>query len=156
MANKSIRGDAELRRKLAKLKRLDGVAAAVQGGAETVLGAWKVRPPVSRRPQPFVSDKQRRGFFAKLRSGEIEVPYRRNQSPQSEQMSKRWAIESRKSGLAAVIGNNASYARLVRDSDEQTKYHKETGWKTDAQVIKETEAKVLKEIQKAIDKILMG
>lgn len=44
---------------------------------EDVIPALQKYPPQSRKPQPFVSAQQRRAFFAKLRSGEISVPYHR-------------------------------------------------------------------------------
>jgi hypothetical protein len=69
-------------------------------------------PPVRRRKVTFVSDKQRRAFFARLRSGEIEVPYRRGTSPGSQTLGRRWHI--RPSGqINHVLTNDASYAPLV-------------------------------------------
>jgi hypothetical protein len=32
--------------------------------------------------------------------------------------------------MTGIVGNNASYARLVQDRDRQTRYHKGTGWVT--------------------------
>jgi hypothetical protein len=84
------------------------------------------------------SDKAKRmraGFFAKLKSGEIEVPYRRGASPGSEKLGARWAISTQNQGWRAVIGNNASYAKLVQDSAKQTGYHRGTGWITTNQVV---------------------
>lgn len=52
-------------------------------------------PPRSSRPQAHLwTRQQRREFFAKLRAGEIEVPYRRGQSPGSENLGKRWRIRA--------------------------------------------------------------
>ena len=94
-------------------------------------------PPESHRPQPFKTDKQRRAVFAKLSAGEIEIPYRRGQSPNSETASKRWSVESRDGGLTQVAGNNASYAPLLYSAQGQAAYHKETGWKTVEDVYKD-------------------
>ena len=92
-----------------------------------------VYPPVSRRPQAGQwSDAERRAFFAKLRAGEIEVPYRRGLSPGSESLGKRWQIKG--SGKNQSLSNNASYSSLVQGR-KQIPYHKGTGWKTIEAVI---------------------
>lgn len=44
---------------------------------EDVLPALRTYPSPSGKPQGFKSDKSRRYFFAALRSGKIDVPYRR-------------------------------------------------------------------------------
>lgn len=90
-------------------------------------------PPVSRRPQAGQwSDAERRAFFAKLKAGEIEVPYRRGLSPGSESLGKRWQIKS--SGSNHSLSNNSSYASLVQGR-KQIPYHKGTGWKTTETVL---------------------
>jgi hypothetical protein len=93
-------------------------------------------PPPSRRPQGFVSDVQRRGFFARLRAGDIEVPYQRGMSPTSERLAQRWAVVESDIDLAVTVGNNASYAGLVQGS-KQTLYHKQTGWRKAEDVAKD-------------------
>jgi hypothetical protein len=85
-------------------------------------------PPVSRRPQAGQwSDAERRAFWAKLKAGEIEVPYRRGLSPGSESLGKRWQIKG--SGNRQSLINNASYASLTQGR-KQIPYHKGTGWNT--------------------------
>jgi len=131
-----IEGLDELIDKIETIEDLEFVKAGMVAAGKHIKGIMRAYPPVSRRPQPFVSDKQRRGFFAKLRSGEIEVPYRRGQSPGSQTLGRRWAQSARDGGLTQVIGNNAGYASLVQ-GPEQTQYHKQTGWKTTKQVAEE-------------------
>jgi hypothetical protein len=80
-----------------------------------------------------LNDKMRRGFFAKLKSGEIEVPYRRGQSPGSEKLGQSWTVRRENMGFRAIIGTNVSYAQLVQDSAKQTSYHRGTGWITTKQ-----------------------
>ena len=90
-------------------------------------------PPVSRRPQAGQwTDASRRAFWAKLKAGEIEIPYRRGLSPNSESLGKRWQIKG--SGAKKTLENNASYASLVQGR-KQIPYHKGTGWKTIEAVI---------------------
>lgn len=100
------------------------MAAAAEG--QDRIAAY---PPVRRRKMVFVSVKQRRAFFARLKHGEIEVPYRRGTSPGSETLGRRWHI--RPSGqIGHVLTNDASYAPLVHGADDQAAYHK-GNWKTD-------------------------
>lgn len=93
-------------------------------------------------PQPFKSDKSRRYFFAALRRGEIEVPYRRGQSPGSETYAKRWYVEV--SGLTATIGNNASYARYLSHETEQSGYMAARGWRKLKEVAEEKLPDIIK------------
>lgn len=97
-------------------------------GANYLKAQLAAYPPERHAPQPFVSDRQRRGFFAKLRSGEIEVPYRRGRSPGSRKLGQSWRVRS--SPLEAVVGTTVSYAPLVMARGDQTRYHRATGWRT--------------------------
>jgi hypothetical protein len=94
-------------------------------------------PGVRRRKMVFASDRQRRGFFARLRSGAIEVPYRRGSSPGSETLGRRWHIRQH-GAIGHVLTNDASYAPLVHGADTQAAYHK-GNWKTDEGLAKELE-----------------
>lgn len=109
---------------------IDGrpLRAALMAGALYLKGVFSEYPNDSNahRPQPFVSDAQRRGFFYHLHAGDIEVPYQRGSSPKSETMSKKWGISEQNDTIA--IGNSASYAPLLVGR-KQTAYHKATGWK---------------------------
>lgn len=109
---------------LATAMRATTMAAAAEG--QDRIAPY---PGVRRRKVTFLSDKQRRAFFARLRNGEIEVPYRRGTSPGSETLGRRWHI--RASGqIGHVLTNDASYAPLVHGKDDQATYHK-GNWKTD-------------------------
>lgn len=99
-----------------------------RAGLSYLKGYMTAYPPQSSRPQPFRTDRQRRGFFAKLKSGEIEVPYRRGTSPGSRQLSKSWQISV--STLQGELGTRVPYAPLVQSRPDQTRYHKATGWTT--------------------------
>lgn len=127
---------------LAALSQMRGLRRGLAGGAVHLQGKAAVYPPERHAPQPFTSDAQRRGFFAKLRAGEIQVPYPRGFASTSEQLGQRWAIEERDGGLTQVVGNNATYAPLVHSAERQTYYHRVTGWKTVEQIGNEEEARV--------------
>jgi len=107
--------------------------------------------PVGRK-QPFKTDKQRRGFFAKLRSGEIQVPYQRGSSPGSEALNKRWTTKL-ESDTQVVVGNNTSYGELVM-GDKQAAFHRDTGWKTIQTIVDDNKPAIEEEIKKVADLFL--
>lgn len=83
-------------------------------------------PPARPRRQPFKSARQRRGFFAKLRSGKIQVPYRR-----TGQLGQKWVPD--KSQGQIRLRNTRGGAKYVHSAKEQARYHA-GNWKTDAGV----------------------
>ena len=84
----------------------------------------------TRKPQPFVSAKQRRYFFAALKDGRIEVPYRRTgKIGLSEQ-------HPTSSGMDVVVP--VGYSDLVRTKGKQAKYH-DPLWPTTDQVASKIE-----------------
>ena len=149
-----IIGDKALKRKLNSLADLKFLRPTMKQIGTHVKGKASKYPPVSRRPQPFKTPEQRRGFFYHLRKGDIEVPYRRGTSPGSETLDKKWTFRTDPKGTGVTIANNASYGPLVQGNDAQTDYHRGTGWKTTEQIAKEEEETVLKEVQKAVDREL--
>jgi len=136
-----VEGAAELIARLKSLEQMRNVKNAIIEASYDLKDKIATYPPRSSRPNWMLkgnSERARRmraGFFAKLRSGEIEVPYRRGASPGSERLGARWAVSTENSGWRGVVGNNASYARLVQDSEKQTGYHRGTGWITTNQVV---------------------
>src|SRR3990167_970875 len=105
-----------------------GLAAAGQEAGEEIVDTEGLRsyPPEYHAPRPFVSDKQRRYFFAALRSGEIEVPYRRGQSPRSERYGTQFYVEPRGYNVT-VVGNRASYGEFL-GGEQQSAYMAAGGW----------------------------
>jgi hypothetical protein len=103
------------------IKKVGSLAPVKKGlgkGAVHVKGKIADPPQVKRRPvAQFWTDKQRRGFFAKLRSGEIEVPYYRRINKNSEDLSHSWTVRSGKGGLEWRVGNDTTYGPLVQDRD---------------------------------------
>ena len=153
----TIRGVVELKRKLAKLVDMRSIVPALEASAVHVKGKVSKYPHGNQhRPQPFKTEKSRRFFFWALRQGIIEVPYRRGQSPGSEDHGQSWTIKGMKGGLQQVIGSDTSYGRLLQDADAQTAYHKATGWRTVQDVAEEEADDVLAYLKRAVDKILQG
>ena len=149
-----IEGLPSLQKIMRDVGSLRPVVVGMKAGAIHLKGKIAKPPPVSRRPQPFVSDKQRRGFFYKLRKGDIEVPYRRGISPGSERLGQRWTVQAKDGGLTQVVGSNASYGELVQARRMQTFYHKVTGWKTIEDVTEQEKNTVARGVKHEIDRAL--
>jgi len=128
-----IKGLDELVKKLSDLGQLSKVHAGIQAAGMYLKGKLAVYPPRKRVTIASLggwkSEKQRRWFFAALREGKIEVPYRRGSSPGSEDLANKWTSKYDQSKFEAVVGNNASYARFVM-GDKQSSMMKVIGWKT--------------------------
>jgi len=150
-----ITGDRELRRKLQKLADPTQIVPALKEGAQHIKSKIQKYPDGNQhRPQPFKTAKQRRFFFWALRQGIIEVPYRRGQSPGSEDHQQSWTVKGMKGGLQQMIGSDTSYGPLLQDKQRQASYHRQTGWKTTDEIVEEEEEKVLNQIKKRVDEIL--
>lgn len=87
-------------------------------------------PPPSGKPMQFVSDKQRRGFFAKLRSGQIQVPYGR-----TGRTGASYTKQVIADGVAVTSGlASAEYTR----GPGQAAYHRDT-WQTHEEIAQSLE-----------------
>lgn len=91
----------------------------------------------SRPPMQFRSPRQRRGFFAALRDGRIQVPYRRTGN-----LGRMWSKRITRSGdgVEGEVGSNArsrtggqAYGPYVIGSETQAQYHYGR-WRTDEDV----------------------
>lgn len=153
-----IEGLDKLIGKLDRIGKLDVVKAGIKAGALHIKGKIAKYPPRRRikiqQIGGWASDKQRRAFFAKLRSGEIQVPYKRGVSPGSETLGRKWTIQARDGGLSAVVGNNVSYGPFVQDRDRQSRMHKMIGWKTTQDVADEEGPKIRDIIAREVAKAL--
>lgn len=143
--------------KLALLGRLDPVKAGIRAAGIYLKGKLAQYPQVNRLTraevygETFKTARQRRAFFAKLKSGAIEVPYHRGESPGSQRFKARWAVTGENNGMTAVVGNNATYGPLLMDTELQSVYARRVGWRTTDAVIEEERAEVLRIISEAID-----
>jgi hypothetical protein len=150
-----IEGLDELLKKLDNLQQLKTVKAGIKSAAVYIQGVLKEYPPRKHIPLSAVggwkSEKQRRWFFANLREGKIQVPYKRTKA-----LGHRWTIQTQDAGFTAIVGNNTPYGPFVMGAGQQTEMMKMIGWKTTEQVAKEETRKVtemmIKSIQEAINR----
>lgn len=82
----------------------------------------------------FKSDKQRRFFWAALREGKIQVPYRR-----SGTLGRRWTarVNVLTDDVAGIVGNTTPYAPFVQGAGKQAGIH-QGNWQTDQDVVDES------------------
>lgn len=95
-------------------------------------------PPPAGYRMVWRSDKQRRFFFAALRAGRIEVPYRRTGT-----LGRRWTTRVRAVGndLHGEVGNVTVYGPWVQADTAQAAVHRGR-WRTDEMVARQTEPRV--------------
>lgn len=154
-----IEGLTELETAISQFPRMvnQEMTTGMKQATEIVRGEFAQYPPRRLGAKiVFVSPQQRRGFFAKLRSGEIEVPYKRGSSPGSERLGASWTKEVRSTGATNVVGfvqTVVSYSALVH-GPQQTTMHKRTGWRTVDRMLKEIAPTVMRLFGSIIQKIL--
>jgi hypothetical protein len=159
----SLQGYEALVRKLTTLAQLKSMAAAVNAAAVHVKRKIATYPArVLGMPNPNLygnsakAAKMRRGFFARLREGKIDVPYRRGASPGSKTLGKKWNISTANAGLTATVGNNVSYGPLVQSDAKQTAYHAAVGWKTVEEVAEDERETVTDLLAQELERIVGG
>lgn len=152
--------DVEIKVNMGRASGLMAKLAKNQGfrtGARAAFVHLKSRiaryPSRSSRPQAqYWTPKQRKGFFYHLRNGDIDVPYKRGTSPNSERLAQSWVVEGE--GLETTLRNNASYYKYTH-GEKQTAYHKATGWKKTQVVIAEEQPQMARIIRTAVAKDLV-
>ena len=148
-----IKGGDELIRKLGRVTAIGTLRPPMQRSVELI------HDDITDYPEPpgpgsfkgFVSDKQRRWFFAALRRGEITVPYVRTGT-----LGRRWEkkVTASPDGVDGTIGNDTEYAPFVQGS-QQAQIH-QGRWETIEQVLEDNEQAIVADFNRAIEKALRG
>lgn len=135
----SVEGIVEISSKLESLPERV-IDPAIDAVNEFVLNILKTYPPQKRvtRSQAyggngFFSDKQRRWFFAALRRGEIDTPYKRTQ-----ELRRNWKVIGE--GRNSIIANETPYGPYVMGDDDgsnqqRSRHEKLAGWRTVNEII---------------------
>lgn len=150
-----VEGLKELEHKLSKLdgnlpKVLGNVALAVGQEVRRVARTYpKQNHTIASEMFSFESDKQRRWFFANLREGKIQVPYKR-----SNKLKNNWELTSE--GTKAVVENAVPYAPFVHGPERQTAMMAAIGWPTTQEIVDDIEGsgKVRRIVERVIDMAL--
>lgn len=118
-----------------RLRRLAGLKNGLAAGALHLKSKLARYPRQVSRPQPFVSERQRRYVMASIRDGRLKVPYARGIDPRSQKLGQSWTTREERDGLRQVVGTAAGYGPLVQSAARQTAYHRAGGWQTDDDVV---------------------
>jgi hypothetical protein len=145
-----VRGVDEVVRKLNRLASMDGAKRGIAAGAALLKAKMADYPEQTHDRHAFVSDKQRRFFFAALRDGTLGVPYKR-----TGKLGQGWTVNFENGGLSAVVGNNVPYGPLVQKAGEQAGFH-QNNWLTDQEVANNWGPKVVDGIAEEIRKDING
>ena len=140
-----IEGLDEALRAIGKVKE-DVPPVAGKAAALATIASAKPYPGQSHRPQPFTSPAQRRAFFAKLRSGQITVPYQRTGALQD---AWQYAVDSD----GATVTNSHPHAAYVYQP--QTAYHK-GNWPSEEVLAKRAEGPARDAAEQAIVSLVTG
>jgi hypothetical protein len=156
-----IEGMNELLKRIDSVQKLKFVKSAMVAGGNVMRGYIATYPSsLANYTNPLLygktekAAKMRRGYFARLKKGAIEVPYRRGQSPGSEKLGQSWKVTTRNYGLTAVVGTSVKYARRVQDRKNQTIGHGKTGWVTVQDVAEQHGREVIDKVRAALNKEL--
>ena len=146
-----VEGAEQLIAKLTTINQFNKVKAAISQEGVMLAGKMKHYPRKVYTPNPLIKSnpKVRRAFFAKMKAGEIRVPYRR-----SGDLRKHWSVQSSLGGMTSTLVNGLSYAPLVQGWEDQTTGHRWSGWLTDKGAVNVYGPKIKQRIMKAVEEEL--
>ncbi len=137
-----IEGVERVSRKLGSVVDPGFLRAQAMAAGMTIANKMKeypVQKRVTRRQafgRPFESDRQRRYFFAALKDGRIQVPYRR-----SMRLGQEWTARPF-GATGAEVANRMPYAQWVQGERSQSRMMQMIGWPT----LERTARKMMDEI----------
>lgn len=144
----TVEGVDELVAKLNTLAKFNRVRAVIAQQGVLMQRYLRKYPNKVYSPNPLIktNDRVRRAFFAKMKSGEITVPYRR-----TRKLANSWAVSSSMDGFTSIVTNNMSYADLVQGWDEQVTRHKWSCWVTEKGALDVKRPEIIRNITNALN-----
>jgi hypothetical protein len=145
----TVEGADELVAKLNTLAKFNHVRSVIAQQGVMLQRFLRKYPNKVYSPNPFLKTdaKMRRGYFAKLKSGEIKVPYKR-----TNKLANSWAVSTSLDGFTATVANNMDYNDLVQGWDEQVTRHKWSGWITEKGALDVKRPEIIKNITNAFER----
>ncbi len=145
----TVEGADELVAKLNTLAKFNHVRSVIAQQGVLLQRFLRKYPSKVYSPNPLIktNDKVRRAFFAKMKSGEISVPYKR-----TRKLANSWAVSSSMDGFTSTVTNNMSYADLVQGWDSQVTRHKWSGWVTEKGALDVKRPEIIKNITNAFER----
>ena len=144
----TVEGADELVAKLNTLAKFNHVRAVIAQQGVMLQRYLRKYPSKVYSPNPLIktNDRVRRAFFAKMKSGEISVPYKR-----TRKLANSWAVSSSMDGFTSTVENNMSYADMVQGWDSQITRHKWSGWVTEKGALDVRRPEIIKNITNALN-----
>ena len=145
----TVEGADELVAKLNTLAKFNHVRSVIAQQGVLLQRYLRKYPSKVYSPNPLIktNDKVRRAFFAKMKSGEISVPYKR-----TRKLANSWAVSSSMDGFTSTVTNNMSYADLVQGWDGQVTRHRWSGWVTEKGALDVKRPEIIKNITNALNR----
>lgn len=145
----TVEGADELVAKLNTLAKFNHVRSVIAQQGVLLQRFLRKYPSKVYSPNPLIktNDKVRRAFFAKMKSGEISVPYKR-----TRKLANSWAVSSSMDGFTSTVTNNMSYADLVQGWDSQVMRHRWSGWVTEKGALDVKRPEIIKNITNAFER----
>lgn len=147
-----VKGAKELIAKLTTLEQLKKVQQSIYDEAINLKDLLMTYPTNAHGPNAGLrgnseaSKRMRKGFFAKLKAGEISVPYGR-----TNRLGGSWGVVTGNNGWSATVGNSmVAYNSWVQGPD-QTKGHANSGWLTVDKAKEQNEAGIIERITAALE-----
>lgn len=116
---------SDLQKKMAQVTGPDLVRAIAGAVAKEAVEPELAKEPFRAQPykkMQFVSAKQRAFVMAAIRTGDIQIPYRRTGAIGISEQHQTT------NGIDVVVP--VEYSDLVRTKGKQARYHADTGWPT--------------------------
>jgi len=144
----TVEGAEELVAKLNTLAKFNHVRSVIAQQGVMLQRYLRKYPSKVYSPNPLIktNDRVRRAFFAKMKSGEISVPYKR-----TRKLANSWAVSSSMDGFTSTVVNNMSYADLVQGWDDQVTRHKWSGWVTEKGALDVKRPEIIRNITNALN-----
>jgi len=145
----TVEGAEELISKLDTLAKFNRVRAVIAQQGVMMQRYLRKYPNKVYSPNPLIKtdDKVRRGYFAKLKSGQIRVPYRR-----TRKLAKSWTVSNSADGFTSTVSNNLNdYNYLVQGWDSQVTRHKWSGWITEKGALDVKKPEIIRNITNALN-----
>ena len=148
MIGVEVQGVPAVKAALEKAANAETMHKVTQEAGEYLRGQMRKYPPyqyVSRSRaygKTFQSDRQRRWFFAALRSGELTLPYQR-----TNKLKAGWQL-TRFGANDLYLTNEVEYARFVQQSP-QARMMTYIGWRSQERVIAEEREQIQRVVNEA-------
>lgn len=145
----TVEGADELVAKLNTLAKFNHVRSVIAQQGVMLQRYLRKYPSKVYSPNPLIktNDRVRRAFFAKMKSGEISVPYKR-----TRKLANSWAVSSSMDGFTSTVTNNMSYADMVQGWDSQVTRHKWSGWVTEKGALDVKRPEIIRNITNALNR----